>query len=44
MGSEIVGFGAVFDRDQVRKDVGRALAIEGQRGPSETIAGLDIEG
>ena len=44
MGSEIVGFGAVFDRDQVCRDVRRELSLDSKPGPSKSVVGKSNAG
>ena len=44
IGSEIVGFGAVFDRDQVCRDVRRELSLDSKPGPSRSVVGMGNAG
>ena len=44
IGSEIVGFGAAFDRDQVCRDVWRELSLDSKPGPSKSVVGMGNAG
>lgn len=44
IGSEIVGFGAVFDRDQVCRDVREELSLDSKPGPSKSVVGMGNAG